>query len=68
LTVVATGRNGKLMVSELCSGHSIQARGIEPDVVVEQDIPDDLNDKGGAVRGEAKLTETTRCSALRPCS
>ena len=53
------GENGAIRLTTALyytpSGHSIQARGIEPDVVVEQDIPDDLKDKGGAVKGEANL-------------
>jgi carboxyl-terminal processing protease len=39
------------------SGRSIQAKGIEPDIVVTEAIPDDLKDKLGAEkpRGEASL-------------
>ena len=36
------------------SGRSIQARGIEPDVVVNEDVPKDIGDKDD-VKGEASL-------------
>jgi C-terminal processing protease CtpA/Prc len=39
------------------SGRSIQAKGIEPDVVVEEELPDDLKKKADelSTRGEANL-------------
>ena len=39
------------------SGRSIQAKGIEPEVVVEEELPDDLKKKADALgtRGEANL-------------
>ena len=36
------------------SGRSIQAKGIEPDLVVEQEVPDDLKGKTSTM-GEASL-------------
>ncbi len=37
------------------SGRSIQAKGIEPDIVVEQELPDELKKKSPKSRGEADL-------------
>jgi len=37
------------------SGRSIQAKGISPDIVVEQKLPEDLKKRAGKSRGEADL-------------
>jgi carboxyl-terminal processing protease len=37
------------------SGRSIQARGIDPDIVIEQELPPELQGKDTSTRGEASL-------------
>ena len=58
-TVLPLGENGALKLTTARyytpSGRSIQAKGIEPDYKVLEDIPDDLKGKVGS-RGEASLT------------
>ena len=60
-TIIPMGSNGALRLTTARyytpSGRSIQAKGIEPEVVVEEELPDDLKDKAAAqsTRGEANL-------------
>src|SRR5215510_12744284 len=60
-TIIPLGSNGALRLTTARyytpSGRSIQAKGIEPEVVVEEDLPDDLKAKAAAqnTRGEANL-------------
>ncbi len=57
-TIIPLGQNGALRLTTARyytpSGRSIQAKGIEPDLIVEQDLPDDLKGKEKP-RGEASL-------------
>ena len=57
-TIIPLGQNGALRLTTARyytpSGRSIQAKGIEPDIIVEQDLPDDLKGKEKP-RGEASL-------------
>jgi len=60
-TIIPLGSNGALRLTTARyftpSGRSIQAKGIEPEVVVEEDLPDELKQKADAEepRGEANL-------------
>src|SRR4029079_3346453 len=60
-TIIPLGSNGALRLTTARyytpSGRSIQAKGIEPEVVVEEELPDDLKAKADQVstRGEANL-------------
>ena len=60
-TIIPMGSNGALRLTTARyytpSGRSIQAKGIEPEVVVEEELPPDLKDKAAAqsTRGEANL-------------
>lgn len=62
-TIIPLGQNGALRLTTARyytpSGRSIQAKGIEPDIVLVQDMPDELKAKLGAsgdvTRGEASL-------------
>jgi carboxyl-terminal processing protease len=60
-TIIPLGSNGALRLTTARyftpSGRSIQAKGIEPEVVVEEDLPDELKKKADAEepRGEANL-------------
>src|SRR6202158_3385262 len=60
-TIIPLGSNGALRLTTARyytpSGRSIQAKGIEPEVVVEEELPDDLKDKAAAqsTKGEANL-------------
>jgi carboxyl-terminal processing protease len=60
-TIIPLGSNGALRLTTARyytpSGRSIQAKGIEPEVVVEEELPDELKDKAAAqsTRGEANL-------------
>jgi carboxyl-terminal processing protease len=58
-TIIPLGENGALRLTTALyytpSGRSIQASGIEPDLVVEQDLPAEVSDKVSAVKGEASL-------------
>jgi carboxyl-terminal processing protease len=60
-TIIPLGSNGALRLTTARyytpSGRSIQAKGIDPEVVVEEELPDDLKDKAAAqkTRGEADL-------------
>ena len=57
-TIIPLGQNGALRLTTARyytpSGRSIQAKGIEPDIIVEQELPDDLKGKEKP-RGEASL-------------
>ena len=60
-TIIPLGSNGALRLTTARyytpSGRSIQAKGIEPEVVVEEELPDDLKQKAElqGTRGEANL-------------
>lgn len=60
-TIIPLGQNGAIRLTTARyytpSGRSIQAKGIDPDVVVENELPDDLKPKIAAdrPRGEASL-------------
>jgi carboxyl-terminal processing protease len=60
-TIIPLGSNGALRLTTARyytpSGRSIQAKGIEPEVVVEEELPADLKDKAASqnTRGEADL-------------
>jgi carboxyl-terminal processing protease len=60
-TIIPLGSNGALRLTTARyytpSGHSIQAKGIEPEVVVEEELPDELKQKAAAEGniGEANL-------------
>jgi carboxyl-terminal processing protease len=60
-TIIPLGSNGAIRLTTARyytpSGRSIQAKGIDPDVMVEQDVPDDLKQASSASqpRGEASL-------------
>nr|PZN87009.1 MAG: peptidase S41 [Pseudomonadota bacterium] len=59
-TIIPLGSNGALRLTTARyytpSGRSIQAQGIQPDIVVEQDLPPELQGKEAAKpRGEASL-------------
>jgi carboxyl-terminal processing protease len=58
-TIIPLGSNGALMLTTARyytpSGRSIQAKGIEPDVVVEEELPEDMNKAPENMEGEANL-------------
>ena len=60
-TIIPLGSNGALRLTTARyytpSGRSIQAKGIDPDIVVEEEVPDDLKAKlaGHKTIGEASL-------------
>src|SRR5215510_5223558 len=60
-TIIPLGSNGALRLTTARyytpSGRSIQAKGIEPEAVVEEELPDELKQKAEAqsTRGEANL-------------
>jgi carboxyl-terminal processing protease len=60
-TIIPLGSNGALRLTTARyytpSGHSIQAKGIEPEVLIEEELPDDLKKKADelSTRGEANL-------------
>jgi carboxyl-terminal processing protease len=58
-TIIPLGSNGALRLTTARyytpSGHSIQAKGIEPEVVVEEDLPDDLKKAAENTEGEISL-------------
>ncbi|HEY4926396.1 MAG TPA: S41 family peptidase, partial [Roseiarcus sp.] len=57
-TIIPLGQNGALRLTTARyytpSGRSIQAKGIEPDIEVLEDVPDDLKGKDDT-KGEASL-------------
>jgi len=68
-TIIPLGSNGALRLTTARyytpSGRSIQAKGIEPEAVVEEELPDDLKQKADAqsTRGEANLREDDKAKA-----
>jgi carboxyl-terminal processing protease len=58
-TIISLGPNGALRLTTARyytpSGRSIQAKGIEPEVVVEEELPDDLKKAAENAQGEANL-------------
>lgn len=60
-TIIPLGANGAIRLTTARyytpSNRSIQAKGIDPDIIIEEEIPDDLKEKIGAEkpRGEASL-------------
>jgi len=60
-TIIPLGSNGALRLTTARyytpSGRSIQAKGIEPEIVVEEELPEELKKKAEAQepRGEANL-------------
>jgi carboxyl-terminal processing protease len=60
-TIIPLGSNGALRLTTARyytpSGRSIQAKGIEPEVIVEEELPDELKAKADSLgtRGEANL-------------
>lgn len=59
-TIIPLGSNGAIRLTTARyytpSGRSIQAKGIEPSIKVEQEIPEDMKEKlGESPRGEASL-------------
>ena len=59
-TIIPLGQNGAIRLTTAryytLSGRSIQAKGIDPDTLVEQDLPDELKGKEPPkTRGEASL-------------
>ena len=58
-TIIPLGSNGALMLTTARyytpSGRSIQAKGIEPDAVVEEELPEDMSKAPNNVEGEANL-------------
>jgi carboxyl-terminal processing protease len=58
-TIIPLGSNGALMLTTARyytpSGRSIQAKGIEPDAVVEEELPEDMSKAPNNMEGEANL-------------
>jgi carboxyl-terminal processing protease len=62
-TIIPLGQNGAIRLTTARyytpAGRSIQAKGIDPDIVIENELPDELKPKPGAAverpRGEASL-------------
>ena len=58
-TIIPLGSNGALRLTTARyytpSNRSIQAKGIDPDVIVQQDVPDDIQKLERQQRGEASL-------------
>ncbi len=58
-TIIPLGSNGAIRLTTARyytpSGRSIQAKGIDPNIVVEQELPDDFKKKKIKPRGEASL-------------
>jgi carboxyl-terminal processing protease len=58
-TIIPLGSNGALKLTTARyytpSGRSIQAKGIEPDAVVEEELPDDLKKSAEKAQNEANL-------------
>jgi carboxyl-terminal processing protease len=58
-TIIPLGANGALRLTTARyytpTNRSIQAKGIDPDIVVEQDVPDDVKNIEKQMRGEASL-------------
>jgi len=62
-TIIPLGSSGALRLTTARyytpSGRSIQAKGIEPDIVLVQDIPDDVKAKLGAASGDTTRGEAS---------
>jgi carboxyl-terminal processing protease len=58
-TIIPLGANGAIRLTTARyftpSGRSIQAKGIDPDILVEQELPDELKGRGFRARNEASL-------------
>ncbi len=58
-TIIPLGSNGAIRLTTARyytpSGRSIQAKGIEPDIVVKQDLPEELKKRKVKPRGESSL-------------
>ena len=69
-TIIPLGSNGALRLTTARyytpSGRSIQAKGIEPEVVVEEELPDDLKKKADAAR-HARRSQSARPPQGRGC-
>ena len=69
-TIIPLGSNGALRLTTARyytpSGRSIQAKGIEPEVVVEEELPDDLKQKADALR-HARRSQSARSPQGRGC-
>jgi carboxyl-terminal processing protease len=71
-TIIPLGSNGALRLTTARyytpSGRSIQAKGIEPDVVVAEELPDDLKKKADelSTRGEANLRGHLKIEGVKP--
>jgi carboxyl-terminal processing protease len=71
-TIIPLGSNGALRLTTARyytpSGRSIQAKGIDPDVVVEEELPDDLKKKADelSTRGEANLRGHLKIEGVKP--
>jgi carboxyl-terminal processing protease len=71
-TIIPLGSNGALRLTTARyytpSGRSIQAKGIEPDVVVTEELPDDLKKKADelSTRGEANLRGHLKIEGVDP--
>ena len=69
-TIIPLGSNGALRLTTARyytpSGRSIQAKGIEPEVVVEEELPDDLKQKADAL-GHAWRGQSARSPQGRRC-
>ena len=66
-TIIPLGANGALRLTTARyytpAGRSIQAKGIDPDIVIEQELPEDLKGKDRSTRGEASLPRHLRSDA-----
>jgi carboxyl-terminal processing protease len=71
-TIIPLGSNGALRLTTARyytpSGRSIQAKGIEPDVVVAEELPEDLKKKADelSTRGEANLRGHLKIEGVAP--
>ena len=69
-TIIPLGSNGALRLTTARyytpSGRSIQAKGIEPEVVVEEELPDDLKQKA-ELQGYARRSQSARSPQGRGC-
>jgi carboxyl-terminal processing protease len=71
-TIIPLGSNGALRLTTARyytpSGRSIQAKGIDPDVVVEEELPEDLKKKADelSTRGEANLRGHLKIEGVAP--
>lgn len=58
-TIIPLGSKGAIRLTTARyytpSGRSIQAKGIDPDIIVEQELPDDMKKRSSKPRGEASL-------------